>query len=106
MSATVLPVSVDAPVADGGLLPVVIWSPALGTPRWIASGLLMDLASRGYVVVAIDHTGESPAVEVGGRVEGLYGMGSKQIRTPTGRCCCWPWARWSTPHGRPPTRRS
>ncbi|WP_431966349.1 alpha/beta hydrolase family protein [Nocardia sp. bgisy134] len=69
MSATVLPISVDAPVAEGGLLPVVIWSPALGTPRWIASGLLMELASRGYVVVAIDHTGESPAVEVGGRVQ-------------------------------------
>ncbi|MEV0031461.1 alpha/beta hydrolase [Nocardia sp. NPDC050793] len=68
MTAAVLPVAEGAPVADDGL-PVVIWSPALGTPRWLASGLQMDLASRGYVVVAIDHTGESPAVEVSGRVQ-------------------------------------
>ncbi|MGV9818449.1 alpha/beta hydrolase family protein [Nocardia xishanensis] len=68
MTAATLPVGDGAPVADG-LLPVVIWSPALGTPRWLASGLLMELASRGYVVAAIDHTGESPAVEVGGRVQ-------------------------------------
>ena len=46
-----------------GRLPVVIVSPGLGTPRFILSGLAADLASRGYVVVTIDHTGESPAVE-------------------------------------------
>ncbi|MEV0032758.1 hypothetical protein [Nocardia sp. NPDC050793] len=68
MTAAVLPVAEGAPVADNGL-PVVIWSPGLGTPRWLASGLLMELASRGYVVVAIDHAGEAPAVEVGGRVQ-------------------------------------
>ncbi|WP_280481052.1 alpha/beta hydrolase family protein [Nocardia cyriacigeorgica] len=67
MATTVLPVAEGAPLA-GDRLPVVIWSPGMGTPRWIASGLLMDLASRGYVVVAIDHTGESPAVEIRGRV--------------------------------------
>jgi predicted dienelactone hydrolase len=67
MATTVLPVAEGAPLA-GDRLPVVIWSPGMGTPRWLASGLLMDLASRGYVVVAIDHTGESPAVEIRGRV--------------------------------------
>jgi dienelactone hydrolase len=67
MTTTVLPVAEGGPLA-GDRLPVVIWSPGMGTPRWIASGLLMDLASRGYVVVAIDHTGESPAVEIRGQV--------------------------------------
>ncbi|WP_280201418.1 alpha/beta hydrolase family protein [Nocardia cyriacigeorgica] len=67
MATTVLPVAEGAPLA-GDRLPVVIWSPGMGTPRWLASGLLMDLASRGYVVVAIDHTGESPAVEIRGKV--------------------------------------
>ncbi|WP_228839579.1 alpha/beta fold hydrolase [Nocardia cyriacigeorgica] len=47
---------------------MVVAQPRQGTPRWLASGLLMDLASRGYVVAAIDHTGESPAVEIRGRV--------------------------------------
>ncbi|WP_063023228.1 MULTISPECIES: alpha/beta hydrolase family protein [Nocardia] len=51
-----------APVA-GDRLPVVVASPGMGTPRWILSGLATDLASRGYVVVVIDHTGESPAVQ-------------------------------------------
>ena len=52
-----------------GRLPVVIVSPGLGTPRFILSGLATDLASRGYVAVTMDHTGESPAVEFpGGRI--------------------------------------
>src|SRR5690606_33088660 len=67
MATAVLPVAEGAPVA-GERLPVVIWSPGMGTPRWLASGLLMDLASRGHVVIAIDHTGESPAVEIRGQV--------------------------------------
>ncbi|WP_280471033.1 alpha/beta hydrolase family protein [Nocardia cyriacigeorgica] len=67
MTTTVLPIAEGGPLA-GDHLPVVIWSPGMGTPRWLASGLLMDLASRGYVVVAIDHTGESPAVEIRGQV--------------------------------------
>ncbi|NEW40753.1 hypothetical protein GV794_01780 [Nocardia cyriacigeorgica] len=66
MATATLPVAEGAPVA-GDHLPVVIWSPGMGAPRWLASGLLMDLASRGYVV-AVDHTGESPAVEIRGRV--------------------------------------
>ncbi|WP_280439864.1 alpha/beta hydrolase family protein [Nocardia cyriacigeorgica] len=67
MTTTVLPVAEGGPLA-GDRLPVLIWSPGMGTPRWLASGLLMDIASRGYVVVAIDHTGESPAVEIRGQV--------------------------------------
>lgn len=68
MAGAVLPIAEDAP-ATGDRLPVVLWSPGMGTPRWLASGLMMTLASRGYVVVAMDHTGESPAVEIAGLVE-------------------------------------
>lgn len=67
MTTATLPVAEGGPLA-GDRLPVVVWSPGMGTPRWLASGLLMDLASRGYVVIAIDHTGESPAVEIRGQV--------------------------------------
>ncbi|OBA62170.1 hypothetical protein A5780_19110 [Nocardia sp. 852002-20019_SCH5090214] len=47
----------------GDRLPVVVVSPGMGTPRWILSGLAGELASRGYVVIVIDHTGESPGVQ-------------------------------------------
>ncbi|WP_459549845.1 alpha/beta hydrolase family protein [Nocardia sp. X0981] len=68
MLAATVPATLDARPADLPALPVVVWSPGLGTPRWLASGLASDLASRGYVVVAVDHPGETPAVEVGDRV--------------------------------------
>lgn len=67
LTATV-PAALDARPADLPALPVVVWSPGLGTPRWLASALASDLASRGYVVVTVDHPGETPAVEVGDRV--------------------------------------
>ncbi|MFE0381090.1 alpha/beta hydrolase family protein [Streptomyces inhibens] len=61
-----------APVAardPGRRLPVVLYSPGAGDPRSLGSTLCDDLASRGYVVVSIDHTYEAPAVEFpGGRV--------------------------------------
>ncbi|MET7752291.1 alpha/beta fold hydrolase [Micromonospora sp. NPDC005367] len=53
----------EGAAVDGDRLPVVVLSPGMGTPRWILSGLAADLASRGFAVVAIDHTGESPAVQ-------------------------------------------
>ncbi|MGE7433139.1 alpha/beta hydrolase family protein [Kitasatospora sp. NPDC001175] len=46
----------------GGPLPVVLYSPGGGDPRSWDTTLVEDLASRGYVVVTIDHTYESPAV--------------------------------------------
>ncbi|MGW5362472.1 alpha/beta hydrolase family protein [Actinopolymorpha pittospori] len=55
-------VRADAPVA-AGRHPVVLYSPGLGEPRTFATGIVAELASRGYVVVTIDHTYESPAVE-------------------------------------------
>jgi dienelactone hydrolase len=60
---------VRAPVARGRH-PVVLFSPGYSTPRALYASLLEDLASRGYVVVAIDHTHETPVLEFpGGRIE-------------------------------------
>ncbi|WP_430332984.1 alpha/beta hydrolase family protein [Rhodococcus sp. ACT016] len=58
--------------ADRGL-PVVLFSPGAGVPRILGTGEAEDLASRGYVVVSIDHTYEALAVEFpGGRIaEGI-----------------------------------
>jgi hypothetical protein len=53
-----------APVdARGGRRPVVLYSPGSGDPRVWGTVLVEELASRGYVVVTIDHTYESSAVQ-------------------------------------------
>jgi dienelactone hydrolase len=44
-------------------LPVVLFSPARGAPRILYQALAEDLASHGYLVIAVDHTGEAVAVE-------------------------------------------
>jgi dienelactone hydrolase len=43
-----------------GRLPVVLFSPGFGTPRVLYQAIAEDLASHGYLVVAVDHTGETP----------------------------------------------
>jgi dienelactone hydrolase len=43
-------------------LPLVVLSPGLAFPRWTLTTLAEDLASRGYVVVGVDHTYEGAAV--------------------------------------------
>jgi platelet-activating factor acetylhydrolase isoform II len=49
--------------------PVVLFSPGFGVPRGLASILVTELASHGYVVVTMDHTYEVSAVEFpGGRL--------------------------------------
>ncbi|GGR25353.1 esterase [Streptomyces netropsis] len=62
--------TVDAPVARGsGKHPVVLYSAGLGDPRTWNTGLVEDLASRGYVVVTVDHTYDSSEVALpGGRL--------------------------------------
>ncbi|MGH3381391.1 MAG: alpha/beta hydrolase family protein [Actinoallomurus sp.] len=60
---------VNAPAA-AGKHPVVLYSPGLGDPRTLGTTLTEELASRGYVVVTIDHTYDASEVEFpGGRVE-------------------------------------
>ncbi|MEV0250267.1 hypothetical protein AB0H76_26965 [Nocardia sp. NPDC050712] len=60
----------DAPARPGETYPVVFYSPGAGVSRIWAAGLAEDLASRGYVVVTMDHSYETdPGVEFpGGRV--------------------------------------
>lgn len=59
--------------------PVVLYSPGAGDPRSWGTTLVQDLASRGYVVVTIDHTYDASEVEfpdgrvVGGLLQQLFG---------------------------------
>jgi dienelactone hydrolase len=58
----------DAPVAEGQW-PVLLYSPGATRSRSHATAQMEQLASDGYVVVAVDHTYEAEAVEFpGGRV--------------------------------------
>ncbi|MGV9935481.1 alpha/beta hydrolase family protein [Streptomyces olivaceoviridis] len=55
---------------NAGPYPVVCYSPGAGDPRSLGTTLCDDLASRGYVVVTLDHTYDATAVQFpGGRVE-------------------------------------
>ncbi|WP_018542855.1 hypothetical protein [Streptomyces sp. MspMP-M5] len=66
-SATGTQARQNAPVVrGGGRLPVVLYSPGVGDPRTWNTGLVEDLASRGYVVVTVDHTYEASEVQFPG----------------------------------------
>lgn len=43
--------------------PVILFSPGLGSSRFIYANLLQEVASAGYLVVSIDHTHDAAAVE-------------------------------------------
>jgi dienelactone hydrolase len=47
--------------------PVVLFSPGYSFSRFLATAQAEDLASRGYIVVTIDHTHETPVEFPGGR---------------------------------------
>ncbi|WP_107450419.1 alpha/beta hydrolase family protein [Streptomyces silvensis] len=47
----------------GGRLPVLLYSAGAGDPRTWGTSLVEEMASRGYVVVTVDHTYESPGVQ-------------------------------------------
>lgn len=49
---------------DRARWPVVLFSPGYGAPRAFYTGLIADLASRGYVVLAIDHPYEAAVTEL------------------------------------------
>jgi dienelactone hydrolase len=58
------------PLASAAKDPVLLYSPGLDGPRTLGTSQVEDLASRGYVVFAVDHTYEPDQVEFpGGRVE-------------------------------------
>ncbi|MFF5249174.1 alpha/beta hydrolase family protein [Streptosporangium sp. NPDC000095] len=59
---------VGAPVEPrAGRLPVVLFGSGDGGPRTLGTTLVEDLASRGYLVVTVDHTYEADQVEFPGR---------------------------------------
>ncbi|MFI9591404.1 alpha/beta hydrolase family protein [Nonomuraea sp. NPDC052265] len=68
-----------APVERGaGRLPVVLFGSGDGGPRTLGTTLVQDLASRGYLVVTVDHTYEADQVEFpGGRVVRALPLPSK-----------------------------
>jgi predicted dienelactone hydrolase len=51
------------PLPRRGGWPVVLFSPGFGVERELYAGLVKDLASHGYVVVAIDHPHDASVVE-------------------------------------------
>ncbi|MDT0466629.1 alpha/beta hydrolase [Streptomyces gibsoniae] len=61
-AATLTHAHVGAP-AQAVRRPVVLYSPGGGDPRTLGTYIAEELASRGYVVVAIDHPGDAAAVE-------------------------------------------
>lgn len=53
-----------------GPLPIIVFSPGLGMPRELSTAHVEDLASHGFVVIALSHTYESLATEFpDGRIE-------------------------------------
>ncbi|MBH1935184.1 dienelactone hydrolase family protein [Streptomyces sp. AV19] len=60
---------VDAAPAQGRARPVVVLSPGFTQSRTSLTSLAEELASKGYVVAALDHTYEAAVEFPGGRVE-------------------------------------
>jgi predicted dienelactone hydrolase len=64
VEAIKLDATADAgPMTRRGGWPVVLFSPGFGVEREMYAGLVEDLASHGYVVVAIDHPHDASIVE-------------------------------------------
>jgi dienelactone hydrolase len=59
---------VSAGAAEEGSFPVVLFSPGFGESHSLYTALLEDLASHGFVVIALDHTHETAAVQLPGGV--------------------------------------
>ncbi|KAK9766008.1 hypothetical protein K7432_005239 [Basidiobolus ranarum] len=55
-------IHLGAPIAQSDS-PIVLFSPGLGTSRYLHTSLLTDIASRGYLVVSIDHPYDAHVVE-------------------------------------------
>ncbi|MER7134862.1 alpha/beta hydrolase family protein, partial [Streptosporangium saharense] len=66
-AATATHARLGAPVdPHAGRLPVVLFGSGDGGPRTLGTSLVEDLASRGYLVVTVDHTYEADQVEFPG----------------------------------------
>ncbi|WP_345387793.1 alpha/beta hydrolase [Amycolatopsis samaneae] len=68
--------------ARPGRRPVVLYSPGFGDPRTLGTGVAEELASRGFVVVTMDHPGETSLVEFpGGRVRTILELNGRNPGT-------------------------
>ncbi|WP_107082132.1 alpha/beta hydrolase [Streptomyces caatingaensis] len=61
-AATASPAHPGAPAAGGRRRPVLLFSPGGAEPRAMGTSLAAELASWGYVVVALDHPGDASEV--------------------------------------------
>jgi predicted dienelactone hydrolase len=52
-----------APVPSPGTYPVLLYQPGFGDVRELGSGLVSDLASRGYIAVTMDDTHEAAEIQ-------------------------------------------
>ncbi|WP_412069205.1 kelch repeat-containing protein [Rubrivirga sp. IMCC43871] len=64
----------EAPVA-AGRFPLLVLSHGMNSPRFVLTGLALDLASRGFVVAAVDHTYWGPGVAFSDGTVVPYGAG-------------------------------
>ena len=73
----------DAPIADGRF-PLVVFSHGMNSARYFHTALIQDLASKGYIVAAIDHTywGPGEAFPDGHVVHFLDSMPARDALTP------------------------
>ncbi|MGY4772594.1 alpha/beta hydrolase family protein [Kribbella sp. CWNU-51] len=78
-AGTVTQSRVDAPMQPIRH-PVVLFSPGYQYSRFVNTAQVEDLASRGYVVVTMDHTHETPVEFPGGRF--LPGVPASQLPDP------------------------
>ncbi len=56
--------TLNADVSSRKLWPVVVFSPGLGGPRALYTGLVAELASRGYAVLTLDHPYEAAVTQL------------------------------------------
>jgi pimeloyl-ACP methyl ester carboxylesterase len=69
----------DAPSLDKATFgtsqkPTIIFSPGGGENAIMYNQLNAEFASQGYTVLALDHPGETPYLELPGDAEGIYGI--------------------------------
>jgi dienelactone hydrolase len=74
LGETVTAAHLDAPVLRGTAFPLVVLSHGMNSARYFHSALAQELASRGFVVAAIDHTYWGPAAAGPPRVRFADGM--------------------------------
>ena len=86
LEAAAVPATEDAPVAGGKPFPVVVFSPGLGQSRHFYTNQVLELASHGYVVAAIDHSYDAEGIVFPGKrlVKRRDAAASEAEKAPSG----------------------